>query len=351
MLKFLTVGDPHFKFNNELETNLMEIQVKDIILREKVDIGVVMGDILDKHEKVDMNTYDRAIKFLHTLSEVSPYLYILIGNHDRANNNVFMTTQHVFNSLKKWGPTIKVIDTTTTVEHGGATFIFVPYVPTGRFIEALEIGGHKSPYSGVSCIFAHQEFKGAKMNAITSNVGDEYDPAAPMCISGHIHDYDQLQANLLYVGTPIQHGFADTLDKSLSLFTFDGVEASSESDSEIVNRKMIVIDHRRLQLDIPRKMNFILSAEKLLEFKMPSNTRVKIKVTGDATTISRVIKTQHVQDLIALGVKIKECPDLVVVKPTSEVKLKVGFQTRIKDLIKGTPELQSTFYHLFPNFI
>ncbi len=50
----------------------------------------------------------------------------------------------------------------------------VPYVPPGRFVEALNIIDNEW-WKNVNCIFAHQEFYGCKMGAIESIEGDKWD--------------------------------------------------------------------------------------------------------------------------------------------------------------------------------
>ncbi len=68
----------------------------------------------------------------------------------------------------------------------------VPYVPPGRFVEALNIIDNEW-WKNVNCIFAHQEFYGCKMGAIESIEGDKWDHSFPLVISGHIHSEQRLK--------------------------------------------------------------------------------------------------------------------------------------------------------------
>jgi len=79
----------------------------------------------------------------------------------------------------------------------------------------------ENPYNDVTCYFAHQEIIGAKMGAIVSKEGDVWPAENSLMISGHIHDYDMLQPNMIYTGTPLMHGVGDKDDKTVSMFTFD----------------------------------------------------------------------------------------------------------------------------------
>ena len=170
------------------------------------------------------------------------------------------------------------------------------------------------------------------MNAITSNIGDEWKIEYPLCISGHIHDYDELQSNLLYIGTPIEHSFgkSEGLSQTISMFTFS-------------EQKPI---HHRIPLDIPLKLTIHLTPEQLSIYQPPKNTRVKIKVTADQSTIHSLMKLEHVKRLLALGVKIKTtlCDSKFVPKEIS----KISFQQRLFDTIhSNSPEIRRLFRELF----
>ena len=97
-------------------------------------------------------------------------------------------------------------------------FIFVPYVPPGRFEEALRT--LKDDWISASCIFAHQEFAGCKMGAIVSIEGDKWDIKNPIVISGHIHSKQQPQKNIYYSGSAMQHAFGESAKNIIAFFSF-----------------------------------------------------------------------------------------------------------------------------------
>jgi hypothetical protein len=77
--------------------------------------------------------------------------------------------------------------------------VFIPYVPKGRLEEALS----GVDMNGCKCVFAHQEFRGARMNArgsFFSPDGDIWPEDAPLVISGHIHGTQQVGRNVYYPG-------------------------------------------------------------------------------------------------------------------------------------------------------
>lgn len=211
MNKILVIGDPHFKVSNVHDTLLMSKNIILIAHDKKPDIIVVLGDLLDRHEAINMTPLVNAIDFLHQLQDIAP-LYVLIGNHDRKNNQDFLSKEHPFTAVKYWNNTIVVDQCHTTVVKN-IKLTFVPYVPPGQFQKALDTIDWQDSH----LIFTHQEFKGCKMGAITSSHGDEWATTNPYIISGHIHDYQMLQNNILYVGTPIQHKFGENENKFIFL--------------------------------------------------------------------------------------------------------------------------------------
>lgn len=237
LFRILTIGDPHFKSDNGETTEELTEKVVQLIKdrADEIDAVAVLGDILHRHEKVDLHPFHRAHKFLskihRTLYETGKikFLYILVGNHDRSNNRVFMTDEHVFGAMKQWEDTF-VVDTAMIHQaYPDFKILLMPYVPPGRFQEGYQtVISEEDLNNSVNLVLAHQEFHGAKMNTITSNEGDPWDSLKPLCVSGHIHDYQELKSNMIYVGTPIQHGFADISRKTVSIFTFTGPREFTE---------------------------------------------------------------------------------------------------------------------------
>ena len=134
-LSILTIGDPHFKNNNVKETTEMIDELNQVLNTHKFDIIICLGDLLDRHDKIDMFPLIRVVEFIKNLSYKLP-VYAIIGNHDRSNNTNFLTREHPFTALSGHKD-IFIIDTVELVEVGGFKLVFVPYVPPGRFMDAI----------------------------------------------------------------------------------------------------------------------------------------------------------------------------------------------------------------------
>lgn len=318
MLKILAIGDPHFKVNNPRETEEMSQKIVEYAEKGNFDAIVVLGDTLDRHEAIHVKPLQRAIDMLLKLSKIAP-LFLLIGNHDRPNNSNYLTNEHPFNALKPW-PNTLIVDQGAIVTLKGYRLMMVPYVPPGRFDEAIseilarEFVREKEQASNdttkqeketgdteksldlelqkFSGIFAHQEFQGAKMQSgrIQSKVGDYWALTRPFIVSGHIHDYDRLQENIVYTGTPIQHAFDESDNKSVSVYTWatPGTRPVEE----------------RVDLHLKKKIEVHLRWDEIATYSPPANRLVKIILIGTAAELKSAMETANYKALLNSGVKI-----------------------------------------------
>lgn len=272
MDNILLIGDPHYKTSNSLETDQLYEEIEKYLkTKENLDFIVVLGDILDTHEKIHVQPFCKSIKFLKMLS--SYFLtYVIIGNHDRINNNVYMTEEHPFTSLKDT-ENIIIVDKTLIK----SDFCFVPYVPNGRFLEALG-----SNFEDKKAIFAHQEFKGCKMGAMISENGDIWNEVSPPVFSGHIHDFQQPQKNIIYTGTPFQHNFSDSEDKGIFLLQIKEKSWNLE----------------KIGLNITKKKNITINISDFEKLVIPENCLLKIKFEGDPHIIKEVLKKKTIKEKI-----------------------------------------------------
>jgi DNA repair exonuclease SbcCD nuclease subunit len=344
-MKIFVIGDPHFKSKNALETNEMSNKIYTTIITEKPDFIVVLGDVLDTHETIHVGPLCRATEFLFQLSKLSAHLFVLIGNHDRPSNAVYLTEESPFNACKSWENTT-IVDKVTKHNFEDKNFVFLPYVPTGRLAEALTSQNITSEnINEYDIVFAHQEFKGCNMGMITSNEGDPWDETWPLCISGHIHDYQVLQPNLIYPGTPIQHGYGDSPNKAVMIL-------------ESEDHNPVKYSYRRINLNLPKKLTVHITSEELVDYILPENSFVKLIVTGESDKIREIMKLDKVKTLLSseriklsIQEKKKKKDDLnITASLLSEVLSTqfVPFQERLKKVIGGElPEVQEVFGKIF----
>jgi DNA repair exonuclease SbcCD nuclease subunit len=226
--KILAIGDLHFKLSNTEESELLVKNLIEIVKRVTPDIIVILGDTLHDHANIRLYPFMRAVDFIIQLSSFAR-VFLLIGNHDRPNHKVFMTEEHPFNALKRI-PGIFVVDK-TYIEY---PLVFVPYVETGRFKEAIK----DVDLNKTKIVFAHQEF----MNSVMKDRGDPWPEDFPLVISGHIHSEMKLQENLLYIGTPMKHSFYENSSNCVYLISEDNDNIIiNKIDTQVPDKKLIRI--------------------------------------------------------------------------------------------------------------
>ena len=291
MTKILVIGDVHIKTNNIIEVDILIEKLIEIAIERKPNFIVLLGDILDTFEKINTFELNKAYEMIDKLRVVSK-LYILIGNHDMVNCNQFLTTNHWANGLKSW-KNVEIIDT-PIFEDG---FLFVPYVPNGRFIEAIE----KFDWKKAKCIFAHQEFYGAKMGAIISDDGDKWNLDYPYVVSGHLHMNQNPQENIYYPGSSMQVAYGETQENIVSIIDFEeGVDKYELEEIDIGLPKKKIIYTTLDGLEIPTK----------------TKDKVKISISGDYDEFKTFKKSSKYKQIISQGMNI-------VFRPTrKEIKLK-----------------------------
>ena len=327
MNNILLIGDPHFKISNKLETDQLFEETKKYLDQNNVDLIdfiVVLGDILDTHEKVHVQPLCRSIHFIKMLASYKK-TFILIGNHDRINNNVFMTDEHPFTSLKKSNENIVIVDKTLTF----GNFMFVPYVPNGRFHESLTEG-----WEDKIAIFAHQEFKGCKMGSIISEDGDVWGEDNPPVFSGHIHDYQVPQKNILYTGTPFQHSFGDSHNKGIFLLKIS---------------KKGPLDLERIKLNIIRKKIMYMNISEFEDFEPPENYIIKIELEGDPILIKKILeKKKNREKIKKYNLKIKIFHSKVLKLNKEIEKNDFNFIDKLnKRIEKCDNDIKNTFREIF----
>ena len=214
-----------------------------------------------------------------------------------------------------------------------------PYVFPGLFKSTLESNSNFD-YK-IRSIFCHQEFSGCKMEAVYSKDGDIWPNYNPLIISGHIHEYQKVGNNIIYVGTPRMSSFAgandhEEINKTVSLFTF------SEDSYE----------HVRLPTNIPPKLLFEISVNDVYTFEPPLEGSIKIKIIGtyaqnSACKLHPSIKVWRKR---GISVVFKDTQDdsididYLLNKNTSN---KVTFASMFYDRIRGDTEKEDLFRVIF----
>ena len=311
MSKILFVGDQHVQVTNLDEIEKLICFIENIIDMHSPDIIILGGDMLHTHERLHTTALNKACEFIERMRNKRP-TYVLVGNHDYEGNQQFLTTRHWLNPLKEW-TNVTIIDTVTVILDN--KMILVPYVPPGRFIEALET--HTELKNGnwkqAKCIFAHQEFYMCQMGAIKSEIGDKWDENYPFVISGHIHGRQLLQKNIFYSGSSMQHAFGESDKNILAIFHTDNLE--KYYNDEITFPEFI----NEIEVNLPRKKILYIDVNEIDDFNIEekalnSDDKFKLTVSGNVEEFKALKKTKRYKQIVDSGVKVVFKPKNIINK-------------------------------------
>jgi len=256
--EIICVSDLHFHTANVLETEEFIEKLISFLKPKRNDISflLILGDTFHTHEWLHLTPYNRGYELFSEIQDLGIPLIVLVGNHDMLDATQFLTKNHAFNFLKKWS-NVWIVDFPLHISCGENNFLCVPFVPKGRFIEALKLAD--IDFKTVDIIFAHQEFRNALMESLSSSLdGDEWNTNFPIVISGHIHNY-QILDNIFYPGSTIQHSFKDKTKKGVWSLTIN-----SEIEFSIVN------------LGLRKKKLLVFNVDQFFDF-LKTNSLAKYK--------------------------------------------------------------------------
>lgn len=334
MVVVIAIGDLHFKKDSPSMSDLIIHKLTEQIEKIKPDIVVFLGDILDTHEKIDMKTLNKTVKFMKHIASLGIITVIVIGDHERPDGSSFLTEDSSFYCLKGV-PNIQVADRVlsfkweTEGRKEKIRFVFVPYVAPGSFHEALNTLTEKVMDERPAVIFCHQEFKGANMGGYISQIGDEWPESNPLIISGHIHVMAQVQKNLVYTGTPYQQSYTDTSRKGIFLMEFDYDKPPAVNFFELELRKKKIIKLKPSEID---------------SFVAPANCDIKIDICGTSSEIAELRSKSTLSILRSRGIQISLTTeqDINPANPTNK-----PYKDLLYDMIKTDPDEVSLYNELF----
>lgn len=276
MTRVLFIGDIHIKFNNLDEVDKVISYIRKNVDTSRVDIAILAGDILDTHGIVHTQLMNKAYELINSFTTNGVQTYVLIGNHDYIDNSQFCSENHWMAGVKKLGQNFTIVDSPIAIFD--KTLVLVPYVPNGRFKEALNLHLDEDIWTNTKCIFAHQEFRGCKIGSIISETGDYWENSLPNVISGHIHEKQRPQKNIYYPGSVINHSFGND-SQGISIFTIE---------SNDIEEECIPMDFQK------KKIEYITIEEiqnRFKQDKLDLNTNFKYSLEGSQVEIAEFKKT------------------------------------------------------------
>jgi DNA repair exonuclease SbcCD nuclease subunit len=292
-MRVLVIGDQHFKSDNLMDVQVFLTKLEAHLDSKHYDLIISAGDLLDSHEKVFTQPLNRAIAYCRLLSRHAP-TYVLVGNHDYISNNQRLTDEHWLNVMKDWKSPypLTVVDRLIKIDTDEGFFLACPYVPDGQLIGVLD---ELENWQQARAIFAHQTLDGVKMGMILVQGVEQWQPEYPLLICGHIHQAQQPQPNLIYVGSALSVAYGDTEDKTISAFTW-------RSDN-------LAPRQRKIDLDLPRRLTQYMSLSDVKRadtqaLRPAEGDHLRLTLSGTKEEFSVFRRSKKFAELEQAGIKI-----------------------------------------------
>lgn len=326
MTTSIFIGDPHIMVGNIPDVDLFLEKMVKLAKEKNPDFIVIGGDLLHTHERLHTTALNKAYELVDKMRKIS-YTYVLVGNHDYENNQQFLTDRHWMNGIKEW-ENVSIIDKVKIETIGFKKFVFVPYVPPGRFQEALNTSD--GDWKDAACIFAHQEFAGCKMGAITSIEGDKWPENYPEIISGHIHSRQIPQKNIYYTGSAMQHAFGESEKNIIAYLTHNdnGTYIKDEIDLILPRKKIIYKDVSEIENYTPAE----------------TDDKIKVTVSGEYEQFKALKKTKKYKEMIKEGIKVVFKPKKLDIYNDLENRKELEGNTEFKCILNDIVAKQNDPY-------
>ena len=334
-MKTLVVSDLHFKVSNTSLVNKFVEETLRVCTEERPELIVLLGDVLNDHERLHVVPYNKALDFIACLRNFAP-TFVLVGNHDLINNQEFLTSNHWLNPMKHWSD-VCVVDKHICIIHDKTRIDLLPYVPPGRFQEALDTAAAgltlrdnsikriildpASSWTDSNLIFAHQEFFGCSMGAIHSTKGDVWPEDAPPVISGHIHQRQTPQSNIYYPGSAMQVTYGD----------------KSKPHVLVMDTRLGLSSTRTIPLAIPIRKTITVNAEDFATYQCTEDHKnLKLVIRGQCEAFKAIRRTKQFKELLTKGCTIvyKPTPEEIHVKGSLKT---TDFMQVLTDLVADDP--------------
>lgn len=329
-MNILCIGDLHIQKKNFTIFKTFETKIIEYIesIKEKLDLIVILGDVLHTMNIINTQCLNTAIDFFCVLNKFNIKIMVIVGNHDLIGPNEFLSKNHWMYVLNKFTHrNITIVDKVILYKN----CIFCPYVPPGKFIEAIQT--LKYNYKNAKYIFAHQEFKNAQyeFNNMYSDIGDEWDSSCkPIIISGHIHKKQWISDKIYYTGTPYQTRFNEDSDKTILY---------------ICNDEFIEID-----LNIPKMITYKFNIDERIDIeKFDTNNMYKFIINSNSIhDTQQYLKSKYYKKLKEFGVIYFNYPttnssqDNIKYLPEKQL----NFKQLLFDNIKQNENMKTLYYNI-----
>ncbi len=231
-MKLLIFSDPHIHpwnygstvhsdgWNSRLraQQRVLNDEMVSYVSRNDIDYVICCGDVFHTHGKIDAHALRIATSLFGQLaSAVSKQVFVIHGNHDLASNGVSSLSWLNNLALGK----IEYFDTLSSyLIAPKMIFFFLPYTKNKESVKNFldSVRKDEGKVAVKKYVFMHQGVAGVKLGSGFELPNEVLTPEmipdnVEMAFTGHYHRHRVVSDNLIIVGSPMQHTWADTGDE------------------------------------------------------------------------------------------------------------------------------------------
>lgn len=331
-MSVLVIGDLHYRKNNKMTTDIVERDILNIITQRNPMFIVILGDTFNDHNKLWLPCYMRVCKFFDAIASLGKHIFLLIGNHDREDNKVYMTDEHFFYG-HKYNTNITVIDRNFVYELQRSNdrplrICFVPYVPPNKLNDSF-IDSNIDPTT-IDIFFGHVDIHNSKTEKLAKASWPEWPSNYGLMISGHVHDKEIVSNNFIYVGTPYQSNFGECQSKGVYLMDIFAQNFPME----------------RIPLSVPVKKKVTVHYTQLETLILEPNVEIKLEITGSKKQAKELMNRYDMRIKFA-GIKYSCVGETEVNLQVPTLSQNTNFYNHLVNSIYAQNDLFPTFKDIF----
>jgi DNA repair exonuclease SbcCD nuclease subunit len=302
-MKFLFVGDPHYRPEDLSDCKKLIDQIEQLVLEKNIDKVVYLGDL---HHTFSIVRIEAISFWREALSRIKVPQILLVGNHDMSEN----TSNHVEHALLAYKdmPNVTIVDKPLVEDD----ICFLPYIHGDKNFEKI---AQEHPAKILVC---HQTISGAIFaNGFAPDGADRAVIPHPLLISGHIHRRSLTSDKgkiTWYVGSPRWMDVNDANEDKMLLF------------ADIQNGEVVISEF--VQSNCKKILKFTVDENNVSDemFNVSDQDRVIYDVHGTQKFI------KEVQDKLAKkDVRIRT---FLTEKRGAQIKESVGIKQALTDFVQ-----------------
>jgi len=315
------ISDVHIDLNNLEETIEVLAQVLDYCEHHDIRRVILLGDVFTERTGQNMFALNVFLWFCLEFEERGIHLHMFPGNHDKVDQELKDSYLDVYGGL----PNISLYNEESTLEIKDNLLCFLPFFPEdGSYIQRLSNiqSETKRTHKKRKFLFTHIAVNGVRNNdgsTVKSGLQRKLFSAFDRVYIGHYHDYQEVGANIIYIGSLRPQNYGENNEKGITILYPDG-------NIELVELQFP--QYLKFTFDVSKPVKLKL-AQKLCKKYGDSKDNIRFIFKGTPEQLSLVDKSEF--ERVGIEVK-KESVVVNIAKSVEETNIERYDKTNIKRL-------------------